>query len=188
MEKLPFDPKSTKDTGKSPTDLRGVWVSPIMCLYAAHHNSRFWRKDRMAVRGTNYHYGPERYADKYLQKICLRWWNVFANHAGWCCCCKEVFQGQTHSIAMCFLSLCHHYSSQHQNRASSDQCLSLHHQVSMVHHCSLLWPRKTGTISLSLLYTKLEEDQLSVIERKPFADEDALRHGNRGGNQQSKLL
>lgn len=33
------------------------------------------------------------------------------------------------------------------------------------HHCCLLWPCKNKSISLSLLYAKLEEDRLSVIER-----------------------
>lgn len=67
MEKLPFDPKPTKDNRKTPIAFRGAWMSPIMCLYNVHHNNpRFWQESMKAARDTNGSEDLGKYIDKYL--------------------------------------------------------------------------------------------------------------------------
>lgn len=134
-----------------------------------------------AARDKKYDDDSGKYVDKYLQNFCLHWWNAFTNHAGCSCDCRRVFQGLIHSIAKGFASLCHYamvkkcvlsITAQSFTWSVSVACCVEKGTACFEHLIGHPW-YITATcyalvktiISLSLLYTKLEEDQLSGTER-----------------------
>lgn len=147
-----------------------------------------------AARDKRNHDGSGKYIDKYLQKFCLHWWNAFTNHAGRGCGCRTEFQGPIHSIAKGFVSLCHYENGGKKSYLNNSTDLSLISVCCMLcgegyssfeypigYPCCLFCRCKNRILSLSFLYTKLEENQLSDTERQLLAaGEDVLHHENKG--------